>query len=113
MPDLIQEFIKQYPDSPHRAEAEAKLEALQGQSDAVPASEQAAELLEPAADGEAAATRTVTAEPVAVAAADPALVLHGIVAELERAGCEPGADDCRCIATARRPPSSVSRPRPA
>lgn len=95
MPDLIQEFIKQYPNSPHRAEAEAKLKTLQGTADAVPAADQAAKLLEPAGDGTAGgetATRAVSTEPVDAAATDPELVT-GIVAELDRAGCEPGASD--------------------
>lgn len=99
MPDLLEEFIKRYPDSPHRAEAEAKLAALKSDGNATSASDEAAKLLdsgETAATapegGDASLTRDVAAETAAGAVVDPALA-GSIVAELERMGCEPGPGD--------------------
>lgn len=106
MPDLLEQFIKRYPDSTHRAEAEARLAELAG-DDGTSADEQAAELLgdEPgnevasaAEEGDGPIVRQVIVGATGSSEAGEAVVdgplnaevAGAIIAELDRAGCGPG-----------------------
>ncbi len=105
LPDLFEMFIKRYPDSPHRANAEQRLAALRGTSNQASAEEQAKTMLQPAKPAPPAPARstqpatspTVTASiprarpPVAAFPTRGEIMV--IQAELMRVGCLPGQID--------------------